>query len=238
MWQFAKAIEGLASACTALDVPIVSGNVSLYNETEGRAILPTPTVAAVGIVRDPSHVVRSTFSSAGDAILLLGPAGAGPLGGSHYLVERAGAVVGEPPRVDLALEKKLQSLLRELASSQLLSSAHDVSDGGLAVTLVECAASHNDPRAMVGADVELPAGDSDIVALFGEAPSRVVVSTKPDRVDAVVAKASAAGVPLTKLGTTGGSSLTIRRAGHELARVDVGALRVARESCLDAIVGG
>src|SRR4051812_6864285 len=110
MRQFALAVDGMAAACRALDVPIVSGNVSLYNETDGRAILPTPTIGAVGLVCDPGDVVRSTFAKGERAILLLGPARGGPLGGSEYVAARTGEVKGPPPRIDLDLEARLQRL--------------------------------------------------------------------------------------------------------------------------------
>ncbi len=112
MRQFARAIDGMAAACKALEVPIVSGNVSLYNETDGRAILPTPTIGAVGLVRDPGDVVRSTFAKEGLAIVLLGGASGGSLGGSEWVAERTGAVQGRPPAIDLAHEAKLQALVR------------------------------------------------------------------------------------------------------------------------------
>src|SRR5262249_25643714 len=140
MRQFARAVDGMAAACRALDVPIVSGNVSLYNETDGRAILPTPTIGAVGLVSDLGDVVHATFAKNDLSIVLLGPARGGPLGGSEYVALNTDEVQGPPPVIDLALEAKLQRLMLELcrARPHLIQSAHDVSEGGLAVAVVEC----------------------------------------------------------------------------------------------------
>ncbi len=239
MRQLALAIDGLAEACRALEVPIVSGNVSLYNETGGRGILPTPTVAAVGLLATVKHMVRSTFEEPGHAILLLGPASGGPLGGSHYLSARTGKLAGSPPKIDLALERALQETLRGLCREGLVRSAHDVSDGGLAVTVAECAVGHADAARMVGATVDLPATSTErsSAALFGEAPSRVVLSARSADVDAIVARAGGAGVPIVKLGVTGGETVAFRRGGVELASVPLRSLHAAREACLDPIVG-
>ncbi|MGH7298265.1 MAG: AIR synthase related protein, partial [Polyangiaceae bacterium] len=206
MEQFARAIDGLAAACTALGVPIVSGNVSLYNETDGRSILPTPTVAAVGLVAAREDVVTAFFKGAGDAVVLLGsPASSGPraLGGSEWLVHATGELAGQAPALDLEAEAKLQKLLLALARSRLLRSAHDVSDGGLAVTLAECcAAGPEDVGARVGFDdnvSNLSAVDA-LALLFGESPSRAVVSVSPPSVRAVLAAAKDAGVPAFEIG--------------------------------------
>jgi phosphoribosylformylglycinamidine synthase len=238
MRQIARAIDGLAEACRALDVPVVSGNVSLYNETEGRAILPTPTVAAVGQLESVAHAVRSTFQEAGHAVFLLGADKGGPLGGSHYVSHRTGGTIAGPlPSLDLALERRLQGLLRELARAGLAKSAHDVSDGGFALALAECCVAHADPRAMVGVEVELAGEEALAAALFGEAPSRVIVSAKESDAAAIEARAKAANVPLLRLGKTGGASVVIRRAGAKLIDTELAALRDARERCLEPIVG-
>jgi phosphoribosylformylglycinamidine (FGAM) synthase-like enzyme len=170
MDQVSRAVDGIAAACHALGVPIVSGNVSLYNETDGRSILPTPAVAAVGLIAKSEDVVTAPFKRAGDAVLLLGEAvsrGASGLGGSEWLVRAhaaAGGVRpgGQAPHIDLEAEAKLQKLLIELARAQLLESAHDVSDGGLAATLAEsCTIGPVD----VGARIELPKSTTSVDAL-------------------------------------------------------------------------
>ncbi|MFO0550052.1 MAG: phosphoribosylformylglycinamidine synthase subunit PurL [Polyangiaceae bacterium] len=239
MRQFADAIDGLADACRALEVPIVSGNVSLYNETDGRAILPTPTIAGVGQIQAIEHVVPSCFPRAGLEVWLVGAQHPGSLGGSVYATERTGAIQGALPRIDLDLEKRLIGLLLTLSRERIAASAHDLSEGGLAAALVECCVAHADERAMVGADVELPALGTKLEALFGEAPSRVLVTVESSVVDRLVALSSAANVPLKKLGTTcdAASGLHIRMGGAALLHTPLPRLRHARETCLDRIVG-
>jgi phosphoribosylformylglycinamidine synthase subunit PurL len=233
MDQFSRAIDGMARACSALGVPIVSGNVSLYNETDKRPILPTPTVAAVGMIRDERAIVSAWFKRPGEDVLLLGEASNDGLGGSEYVVRRTGEVQGPPPRIDLELELKVQTLLVELAEAGLLSSAHDVSEGGLAVTLAECACAVDDERAMIGAEIELPAASAS--AFFGEAPTRVVISTSD--AERVIERARAAEVPVLRLGQTGGDRLRVRAAGANAIDVALDDARRARESCLEPIVG-
>lgn len=239
MRQIARAIDGIKSACDALMVPVVSGNVSLYNETNGVAILPTPTLGVVGLVRDEGDIVRAAFPRAGLTIVLLGASLGGPLGGSEYVARHSGgAVQGPPPSIDLSLEARLQALTLDLlrARPRLIESAHDCSDGGLATALVECCVVADDPRAMVGASVRLPDGEPLASALFGEAPSRILVSVEPDRVELVVDRAKRAGVGALTLGTTGGDRLEIVR-DRPVASLSLAELRDARERCLDAIVG-
>jgi phosphoribosylformylglycinamidine synthase len=230
MRQFSRAIDGIAAACKALEVPIVSGNVSFYNETGGRAILPTPTIAAVGQIAAPEHVRSMVFAGPGLSVMLLGSASGGPLGGSEYLARRAGAVTGRPPRIDLALEARLQGLVLALIREGIVASAHDVSDGGLAVALAECTEG-------VGATIELPTSDDSIAeALFGEAPSRVIVSVDREVAEALRDRAAQAGVACLELGTTGGDRLVIRGDGVSID-VPLSRIREARDSCLDTIVG-
>ena len=246
---FARAIDGLAEACNALEVPIVSGNVSLYNETTdatGRhPILPTPGIAGVGLVADERDILASAFVREGDVVLLLGEdAGeVSGLGGSEYQSLKVGTLGGPAPSIDLAAEKKLQRLVLELARAHVLSSAHDVADGGLAVTLAECCVmATNGP--LVGAHVTIPgaSGSTPIArTLFGEAPSRVIVSTKKEYAEGVIERARAAGVPARQLGhtTETGADATLRIAIVSGPRLDfrVADLRAARESCLEGIVG-
>ena len=138
MWQFARAVEGITAACKALDIPITGGNVSLYNETDGKAIYPTPVLGVVGLIEDASKVLGRSFKGSGDAIVLLGET-RDELGGSEYLKVMQRVVAGVPPEVDLHSEKALQQLLVAAAREGLLRSAHDCAEGGLAVTLAECA---------------------------------------------------------------------------------------------------
>jgi phosphoribosylformylglycinamidine synthase len=241
MRQLARAIDGMAAACEALKVPIVSGNVSLYNETDGRAVLPTPTVAVVGLTRDEGDIARATFPKAGLTVLLLGAPAGGPLGGSEYVAQHTGEVKGPPPRIDLALEAKLQALMLDLcrARPRLVESAHDVSEGGLAVALAECCAAADDPRAMVGASIELAeaSGDTTAAALFGEAPSRILVTADPAQEASLREVSASRGVMCVAIGMTGGDRLRIARGGAALVDVDLAALREARERALEPIVG-
>ncbi|MEO7330978.1 MAG: phosphoribosylformylglycinamidine synthase subunit PurL [Minicystis sp.] len=240
MRQFARAIDGMAAACKALDVPIVSGNVSLYNETDGRAILPTPTIGAVGLVRDLGDVVRATFPAAGLNVLLLGPLLGGPLGGSEYVASRTSEVKGPPPPINLVVEQSLQALMLELlrARPRLIESAHDVSEGGLATTLVECAVSGDDEAAMIGATIVLPGDEPLAAALFGEAPSRIVVTASTEHLGAIERLSRARKIPVHVLGLTGGEVLSLARLDEgPVAELPLSTLREARERCLEPIVG-
>src|SRR4051812_31208976 len=215
MWQFAKAVEGIGAACRALDVPITGGNVSLYNETDGKAIYPTPTIGVVGLLAHADRVVSRRFQESGDVILLLGE-GRGELGGSEYLKVMHDLVRGVPPLLDLDAERALQRLLASLADDRLVRSAHDCSDGGLAVTIAECAFDTVGIGAEVsiaGVEVSRDAGVNVAAALFGESASRVVVSVVPEHVTSVLRHAAAANVPVRVVGQTGGSRLRIAVAG-------------------------
>ena len=216
MWQFGQAVEGIGEACRALDTPITGGNVSLYNETDGRAIYPTPVIGVVGLLEHADRVVSRRFQAAGDAIVLLGE-GRGELGGSEYLKVAHGLVQGAPPSLDLKAERALQDLLVNLADARLMRSAHDCSDGGLAITLAECAFDSDGIGADVSIDSVSVAGDditNRAAALFGESASRVVVSVGPDATAELLKRAKDAGVPARVIGRTGGNELRIAVGGH------------------------
>jgi len=227
MWQFAEAVEGLADACRALDIPITGGNVSLYNETDGQAIYPTPIIGVVGLIEDAARVVARTFKKAGDEIVLLGE-NYGELGGSEYLETTHGLVKGQPPRLDLDRERALITLLTRAAAAGLVQSAHDCSDGGLAVTLAESAFDTDG----IGLDVDVPdaqpklhpstgsgrpesfSSASAAATLFGESASRAVVSVKPADLSALLQMAAELGVPASGIGRTGGSRIAISVSGQ------------------------
>jgi phosphoribosylformylglycinamidine synthase len=209
MWQFVEAVEGLADACRALDIPITGGNVSLYNETDGLAIYPTPVIGVVGLIEDAGHVVSRTFKQAGDEIVLLGE-GFGELGGSEYLKTIHGLVQGQPPELDLGKERLLITLLTRAAAAGLLQSAHDCSDGGVAVTLAECAFDTGG----IGLAVDLPLVDDATATLFGESASRAVVSVSAANLQALLPLAGGLGVPARSIGRTGGSRITMTVEGH------------------------
>jgi phosphoribosylformylglycinamidine synthase len=223
MWQFAKAVEGIGEACRALDVPITGGNVSLYNETDGNAIYPTPVIGVVGLLEHADRVVARRFRAPGDAIVMLGDS-RGELGGTEYLKVIHGLVRGVPPALDLAAERALQQLLVALSEERLVRSAHDCSDGGIAVTLAECCFD----TAGMGAEVEIDrvrvAGTEAVnvaAALFGESASRVVIGVAQDDVTAVLQRAAAASVPAQVIGRTGGNRLRIAVAGETVIDVSV-----------------
>jgi len=221
MWQFARAVEGITAACTALDIPITGGNVSLYNETDGKAIYPTPVLGVVGLIEDASQVLGRSFRKAGDAVVLLGESRQ-ELGGSEYLKVTQRIVAGEPPTIDLKAERALQRLLVATIREGLLQSAHDCADGGLAITLAECAFGTGG----IGLTVELPAvapsgAWSSTATLFSESASRVVVSVARENVAEFLARAAAFGVPASEIGATGGARISVSINGR--TAIDVAA---------------
>ncbi len=207
MWQFMLAIEGIRDACETLSIPVVSGNVSLYNETNGLSIYPTPIIGMVGLIDPAERVTMQWFKQEGDAIILLG-ATLDDLGGTEYLQVHHAREQGSPPALLLETEKALQVCVLQLIREGLVQSAHDCSDGGLAVALAECSLSH--PTAPLGAVVELTPNrlrrDS---LLFGESQSRVVLSVTPAQTERVLTLAQDAGVPAATIGRVGGSRLVI-----------------------------
>jgi len=215
MWQFAECVRGIADACRALGTPVVSGNVSLYNETEGQAILPTPTVGMVGLVEPVERSCTSHFKNAGDVVAVVG-ALAGEVGGSEYLAMR-GHEAGRPPALDLTREKAVQEAVRRAIREGLLSSAHDCSDGGLAVALAECcmmAEPLNGTRTVpwIGAALRVPFPARKDFVLFGEDASRIVVSLPHGNLRRFEAIARECGAPLVQLGAVGGDRLEIQGA--------------------------
>ena len=217
MWQFARAVAGIGDACRALNVPITGGNVSFYNETDGQAILPTPVIGVVGLVEKMEHIVGQRFNESEAVIILLGSSSA-TLGGSEYLKCIHGLVCGAPPELNLRTERAVQSLMVSLAASGKLLSAHDCSDGGLAVALAECAFSAES----IGFDVVIPESPEGIpTALFGETSSQVVVSVRKDNVEDIEGAAAAAGVSSQVLGQTGGRRLRFRVDGNLTIDVSV-----------------
>ena len=215
MWQFAKAVEGLGEACRALGVPITGGNVSLYNETDGRAIYPTPVVGIVGLLEHADRVLGGRFRGSGHIVVLLGE-GRGELGGSEYMKVVHDLVRGAPPALDLKAERALQDLLVTLADARLIRSAHDCSDGGLAITLAECCfgGGVGAEISIEGVSVSSDARINEAATLFGESASRVIVSLPSDNVTEVLQHAAAARVPARVVGETGGNLLRIAVDGR------------------------
>ena len=218
MWQFAEAVAGIGEACRALDTPITGGNVSLYNETDGTAILPTPVLGIVGVLEDASKVLTRTFKRAGTPVVLLGITSA-ELGGSEYLYRVHGLIRGQAPALDLDAEKRLQRLLVDAAAEGLLLSAHDCSEGGLAVTLAECCFDTGGIGVVAGVPSSGGPNFSSAMktdlTLFSESASRVVVSMSPEDLEVFLARTKAAGVPAELIGRTGGTRIAIAVAGAD-----------------------
>jgi phosphoribosylformylglycinamidine synthase II len=223
MWQFGEAVRGIGEACRALGVPITGGNVSLYNETEGRAIYPTPVLGVVGLLDDATQTVTRTFRSAGAAVIVLGE-NHGELGGSEYLARLHDTVAGAPPALDLARERAVQQLVIGLVRAGLVESAHDCADGGVAITLAECTFDSGGigvEAALTAEAPGVPAAFGAAAALFGESASRIVVSVLEASVAVVLERAAAAGVPASVLGRTGGPEIRLDYAGAPVVRMAV-----------------
>jgi phosphoribosylformylglycinamidine synthase len=206
-YQMEQAVRGMAAACEKLATPVVSGNVSLYNESNGTAIYPTPVIGALGVMEDAAHAVPMGFQAAGDAVYVLGVADlsgdAADLGGSEYLRQVHGKVAGRVS-IDLDLEAKLQAVLVEAAEARLLRSAHDCSHGGLAVALAESAFVHG-----IGVDADAAVRGRLDASLFGEASSRAVVSVSTANTSAFETMAQQHNLPILNLGRTGGDRLRL-----------------------------
>jgi len=210
MGQFVGCVRGIGEACRALDFPVVSGNVSLYNETNGRAILPTPTIGGVGLLDQFTKSMTIAFKGEDETIFLIGET-RGWLGRSVYLRDLCGREEGAPPPVDLAAERRHGDLVRALIRDGLITAAHDVSDGGLLVALAEMAIASG-----IGAVLEPPPGILGHAFWFGEDQARYAITTKQSQ--RVLERAKAAGVPLVPLGATGGTLLAV--AAERPLRVD------------------
>ena len=204
MGQLVGCIRGIGEACRALEFPVVSGNVSLYNETNGRAILPTPTIGAVGLLDDFVRSATLSFKAADDAILLIGEA-QGWLGQSLYLRELCGREEGAPPPVDLDAERRNGDFVRILIHENIATAVHDVSDGGLLVAIAEMAIASGIGAVLTPVSADIPAH----AFWFGEDQARYVATVHTGAVDAIIARAGIAGVPVGRIGTTGGEALTV-----------------------------
>ncbi|MFQ5520461.1 MAG: phosphoribosylformylglycinamidine synthase subunit PurL [Candidatus Methylomirabilia bacterium] len=212
LWQFAEAVNGIAAACRALDIPVVSGNVSFYNETVGQAVLPTPVVGMVGVLEEADWRTTQWFKDEGEQIALIG-ADAVSLGGSEYLWTLHGRLAGSLPPLDLELERVVQAACRSAVEAGLVSAAHDCSEGGVAVALAEACITGPVP---VGAQISLPDFRRADLTLFGEGPSRIVVSVRALARRHFERLMEEWQVPWRWIGTVGGDRLEIRVAGEWL----------------------
>jgi len=223
-WQLCEAVEGVAEACRAFGTPVTGGNVSLYNESPAGVVDPTPTIGMVGLIDDEKHVTTQWFNEAGDVIILVGQIG-NELGGSSYLKVCHGLKIGPPPRVDLANEIKVQNAVRHLIREGLVKSAHDCSEGGLAVAVAECCFH---PEKLFGAEIDCsrrPAGDATsaqetlqrsashseaATVLFSESQSRIVVSVAAADLEKTMSTLHETGISFQQLGKVGAEELCIR----------------------------
>jgi phosphoribosylformylglycinamidine synthase II len=239
-WQLREAVEGIAEACRAFGTPVTGGNVSLYNESPAGVVDPTPTIGMVGLIDEEEHITTQWFKNEGNVIILVGEiagtiaAGADrggektghngqagvnamgySLGGSRYLKVCHGLKLGPPPRVDLAYEIKIQNAVRDLIREDLVKSAHDCSEGGLAVALAECCFQ---PEKLFGADIDLKAGDTPATAvLFNESQSRIVISVVAENLQKTMSILQEQQIPFQPVGRVGGNQLRIRVGSEEFS---------------------
>jgi phosphoribosylformylglycinamidine synthase len=228
MWAFSETIDGMSEACLAFDTPVISGNVSFYNETEGRGILPTPVIGMVGIIEDVRRIIQPGFKTEGDLIALFGETH-DDLGISEYAATVEGRATvemlktGRLARIDLKLEQAVQAACLQASEEGLLRSAHDASDGGLSIALAEsCFSTLNRPS--IGATVELPGVLTVAAQLFAETPSRIVVSFDEAARARVEEIAASLGCPLSIIGRVGGAELRINIDGQPAVSQNVNEL--------------
>ncbi|MDQ6787368.1 MAG: phosphoribosylformylglycinamidine synthase subunit PurL [Acidobacteriota bacterium] len=238
MWSFSETIDGIKEACEAFETPIVSGNVSFYNETEGRGILPTPVIGMVGLLEDARKIITQGFKSDGDFVALLGET-KNDLSASEYaqtvlnLTTDELIEAGEVPALDLDLERRVQKTCLDLADKFLLKSAHDCSDGGLVVAIAEsCFSSLN--RKAVGVEIELNTENLSLEALlFGESPSRIVISFSPDKLNEVEAIAKENNCPFEIIGAVAGEDLKIKANGEKVISASINELENVWKTSLE-----
>jgi phosphoribosylformylglycinamidine synthase len=207
-WQLQEAVRGMGEACRALGVPVTGGNVSLYNEYPGGAISPTPVIGVVGLLEDISLLVRPPFTTDGDSVILVGESTPG-MAGSEYAALAGLSAEDTPPGIDLDREAALQSFIREVIGRGLVASAQDVSGGGLAVAIAECCMWSG-----LGAKLRLGVSGSPAIELFGESPSRLVLSCRSRHAASIELLARQFGLPSAILGTVGGDRLRIELTGQ------------------------
>jgi phosphoribosylformylglycinamidine synthase len=212
MWQFSEVIDGMAEACAAFGTPVTGGNVSFYNETEGRGIYPTPVIGMVGIVEDLRHITTQWFKDEGHVIVLLGATG-DDLGASQYALATRGRLEGGVPRLDLETERRVQEVCLKAIQTGLVESAHDCSDGGLAAAIAESAFSSY-RRQAVGCEVNLEGSAPAAALLFAETPSRIVLSAREASAGDILKLAKEHTVPAAVIGRTAGDRLIIKVKGE------------------------
>jgi phosphoribosylformylglycinamidine synthase subunit PurL len=228
-WQLREAVEGIAEACRAFGIPVTGGNVSLYNESPAGVVDPTPTIGMVGLIDKEEHITTQWFKNDGDVIILVGMEPARPraatnreegvaapnLGGSRYLKVCYGKKVGPPPHVDLANEIRIQNAVRDLIREGFVKSAHDCSEGGLAVALAECCFN---PEKLFGAQIDIKAGGTPAATvLFNESQSRILISVAPENLQRTMSNLQEGQIPFQEIGKVGSTQLSIRVESEEFS---------------------
>ncbi|GIO33641.1 MULTISPECIES: phosphoribosylformylglycinamidine synthase subunit PurL [Paenibacillus] len=229
-WQMERAVDGMAEACRVLDTPVIGGNVSLYNENASGAIYPTPVVGMVGLLHDTDHITTQGFKQGGDVIFLLGDTKA-ELGGSEFQYAVHGVTEGRPPALDLNTEKKLLAGVLGAIQGGLVQSAHDLSEGGLAVALAESCISGS-----IGAQVSLSTELRSDVALFSESQSRILLSASQEQADKLEAYLTERGVPVARIGSVGGESLVVTINDAQALNEPVAGLRQVWEDAIPCLM--
>jgi phosphoribosylformylglycinamidine synthase subunit PurL len=227
-WTFYESVRGMSDACKTFGVPVISGNVSFYNESFGSPIYPTPTVGLVGVLEDASKRVTMPFKDAGDVVVLLGET-AEELGGSEYLSTVHGIIAGRPPALDIADELAIHRALLDAIEAGLVKSAHDCSEGGIAVALAESAIAGG-----IGATVALDDDLAPVYSLFSETQGRIVLTVSEESADSFVELLVGHNVPYSVIGEVGGDRLVV----EDKLDVSVDALREAWAPALERLVGG
>lgn len=231
-WQFEQAAEGIAEACRLLNTPVTGGNVSFYNETNGVSVYPTPVIGMVGLIEDLDHITPSSFREEGEVLLMAGETYA-ELTGTEFQKVMTGRSYGPPPQINLEREQALIAFTLAAIRQGLVRAAHDLADGGFAIALAEMAIPHE-----MGAAVNLTADLLPEEALFSESQSRILFAVKPDSVEKLFQLAEEKKVPLSKIGVTGGSRLSIAMGGHEVISLSVAEVKKGWKEGLTCIMKG
>ena len=234
MWQFKQAVQGIGDACLYFDIPVVSGNVSLYNETKGEAIFPTPIVAVVGLIEDQTKIMTQGFKKSGHCIGLIGCT-MEELGGSEYLKVLFDKTEGKPPVLDRKKEKQVQEFCLKLIHKGLIQSAHDCSEGGLAIAVAE--SCFTAPKETLGAKLELKSNLRGDTLLFGESQSRIVISFPEELMQQIKNLALTHNVDFSLIGVTGGSQFTVTINGQEYIKQEIESIKNIWKTSLGRYAG-
>ncbi len=229
-WQFEKAADGISEACRQLNTPVIGGNVSLYNETKGDAIFPTPTIGMVGLIKDIEHITTQEFKKDGDLIFLIGESKA-EIGGSEYQKIMTGKIEGRPPQLNLELEKKIQAFTLKMIQEGLVQSAHDTAEGGLAVAITESCIGGK-----MGSEIQLTEELRADFSLFSESQSRIILSVSAEQAERIKEMAKQVEVPIKEIGKVKGKELSITHNGRRVISEPIAALEAAWRNAIPDIM--